>query len=94
VATRIVKAIRSEPFTSGDQSRQVTVSAGIASYPNHGRTSSEVMRSADTALYSAKRAGRDRWTLADGDAADGVADHTDGVLSSSHPSSRSTGELA
>ncbi len=76
VATRIVSAIRSEAFTSGDQTRRVTVSAGIASYPNNGRTASDVMRAADEALYAAKRAGRDRWALAGGGAqAEGAPAH-------------------
>jgi diguanylate cyclase (GGDEF)-like protein len=64
VATRIVAAIRSEPFTCSGHVRTVTVSAGVASYPDHGRTAAEVMRAADGALYTAKRGGRDRWCLA------------------------------
>ena len=48
------------------------VSAGVASFPDHGRTSSELMRSADGALYAAKHAGRDRWCLADGSGGKGL----------------------
>jgi len=43
----------------------VTVSMGIAMYPEHGATMAEVLRAADQALYAAKREGRDRvstWT--------------------------------
>jgi diguanylate cyclase (GGDEF)-like protein/PAS domain S-box-containing protein len=38
----------------------VTVSLGIASYPEHGSTAESVIRAADGALRRAKRAGRDR----------------------------------
>ncbi|MBA3309425.1 MAG: sensor domain-containing diguanylate cyclase [Nocardioidaceae bacterium] len=36
----------------------VTVSAGLALYPEHGATQAEVIKEADTALYTAKRRGR------------------------------------
>jgi two-component system, cell cycle response regulator len=65
VAARIVQAIRSQPFTVGALSAEVTVSAGVASFPDHGRTASEILRAADSALYVAKSAGRDRWCLAE-----------------------------
>jgi diguanylate cyclase (GGDEF)-like protein/PAS domain S-box-containing protein len=38
----------------------ITLSIGIAIYPQHGRTIEHVLRSADEALYRAKRDGRDR----------------------------------
>jgi two-component system cell cycle response regulator len=65
VAGRIVRAVRDRPFTVGSRSAQVTVSAGVAAFPDHGRTASEILRAADAALYAAKRAGRDRWCLAE-----------------------------
>jgi diguanylate cyclase (GGDEF)-like protein len=36
------------------------LSVGVAAYPQHGREPSELLRSADQALYHAKREGRDR----------------------------------
>lgn len=42
----------------------VTASAGLAAFPEHGTTSSRLVRIADEALYSAKRAGRDRLAIA------------------------------
>jgi diguanylate cyclase (GGDEF)-like protein len=65
VAGRIVRAVRDRPFTVGSRSSEVTVSAGVASFPDHGRTASEILRAADAALYAAKAAGRDRWCLAE-----------------------------
>ncbi|HUK06075.1 MAG TPA: GGDEF domain-containing protein, partial [Burkholderiales bacterium] len=44
----------------GELLRGVTVSVGVAAYPAHGRTASELLRAADAAMYAAKRQGRDR----------------------------------
>ena len=41
----------------------VTVSLGIAVYPEHGGTLEEMLHAADRALYESKRAGRNRSTL-------------------------------
>lgn len=38
----------------------VTISLGVAVFPEHGSTGEEVLKSADDALYTAKREGRDR----------------------------------
>jgi diguanylate cyclase (GGDEF)-like protein len=38
----------------------VTLSIGVATFPEHGRTGDEIIAAADGALYAAKRAGRDR----------------------------------
>ncbi len=42
----------------------VTISIGVAAFPNHGSTGKEVMESADAALYQAKDNGRDCIVLA------------------------------
>ncbi len=41
----------------------VTLSVGVAMYPEHGSTGEFVIRAADQALYRAKQAGRDRVSL-------------------------------
>jgi diguanylate cyclase (GGDEF)-like protein len=42
----------------------VTASMGIASFPDHGSRLDDVVKAADIAMYRAKRAGRDRVTMA------------------------------
>jgi diguanylate cyclase (GGDEF)-like protein/putative nucleotidyltransferase with HDIG domain len=41
----------------------LTVSFGVAAYPNHGATGDQLLRAADQALYVAKELGRDRTAL-------------------------------
>jgi diguanylate cyclase (GGDEF)-like protein/PAS domain S-box-containing protein len=43
----------------------VTLSAGVAIFPDHGPSPAAVLRAADQALYRAKQSGRDRAVLAD-----------------------------
>lgn len=43
----------------------ITLSLGIAVYPQHGRNREDVMRAADAALYRAKQEGRDKVIVAD-----------------------------
>jgi len=44
--------------------RPVTISAGAASFPEHGTTRDELVKAADAGLYAAKQAGRNRVCLA------------------------------
>jgi len=48
---------------SKEQSLSVTISAGIACYPEHGTTSFNLIQAADQALYQAKAAGRNQVVL-------------------------------
>jgi diguanylate cyclase (GGDEF)-like protein len=43
--------------------RQVTISAGVASFPTHGSTRDELVKAADAGLYAAKQSGRNRVLL-------------------------------
>ena len=40
--------------------RTVTISAGAAAFPEHGSTRDDLVKAADSALYAAKQAGRNR----------------------------------
>ncbi len=44
--------------------RSITISAGVAAFPTHGTTRDEMIRAADSGLYAAKQAGRNRVCLA------------------------------
>jgi len=48
----------------GTTLNNITVSQGVAVYPDHGQTGDAVLRAADHALYRAKRAGRKQVKLA------------------------------
>jgi diguanylate cyclase (GGDEF)-like protein len=50
--------IEQGPITACQSILRVTVSIGLALFPQHGATTSGLLRAADTALYQAKAAGR------------------------------------
>jgi diguanylate cyclase (GGDEF)-like protein len=62
----------------------ITVSLGVATYPENGITAGELLESADIALYAAKQSGKNRVSIASTDPAargfssrgDGAADDT------------------
>ncbi len=64
-AERIRQSIEEEPFSVVRQGKktdthQVTISIGVASFPNDSKDPIELVEMADSALYRAKRAGRNR----------------------------------
>ena len=64
VAERIRSAIEAHPFTLLDGAAlSMTVSIGIASFPNSTRDTARLIQDADAALYTAKQAGRNRVVL-------------------------------
>jgi diguanylate cyclase (GGDEF)-like protein len=70
VAERLGEAVRRSPVlvasAHSDEPMRIpmTVSIGIAVYPDHGTTGSSVLEAADNALYAAKTGGRDQYRLA------------------------------
>ena len=57
VAEKLLKVMES-PFKVGDNSLSIACSVGIAMYPQHGEDVAGLCRSADVAMYAAKRSGR------------------------------------
>jgi len=62
IAEKIRQAISDITLPSSDT--VVTASLGVAVYPDHAATTERLERLADAALYTAKRAGRDRVEIA------------------------------
>ncbi|MDZ7660856.1 EAL domain-containing protein [Thiohalophilus sp.] len=59
-AKQIRASIAGFSITSRQREIFTTCSIGVASYPHDGKTVSDILRTADAALYEAKRAGRNR----------------------------------
>ncbi len=70
VAEKLLTVMQ-EPIPWMDHFLQVGVSIGVALYPEHGDTADELLSHADDAMYTAKMAGKGRWTLFDPDKAIG-----------------------
>ncbi|MCX7829979.1 MAG: GGDEF domain-containing protein, partial [Acidobacteria bacterium] len=66
VAERIRSLVEKRVITDESVSTplRVTISIGVASFPEHGKEQKELLRIADIALYRAKQAGKNR--IADG----------------------------
>jgi diguanylate cyclase (GGDEF)-like protein len=58
VAERIRKAVESQPFTVEGHSLNLTVSIGLATYPEHAQTAAALIQLADQAMYHGKRKSR------------------------------------
>ena len=64
-ADKICGLVRGRRFgAAGEVPIRVTVSIGVAVFPEHGPTASTLVRAADAALYAAKEAGRDGYQVA------------------------------
>lgn len=65
MAQRILKQVASHRFDiTNKQKLTVTVSIGVGTVPEHARSPEELIDIADSAMYAAKQAGRDRVCLA------------------------------
>jgi diguanylate cyclase (GGDEF)-like protein len=62
VAAKLVEIV-AQPYTIEDRRVSVTTSAGVGIYPAHGEDADSLMRSADDALYEAKRAGKNAFRI-------------------------------
>ncbi|MCC6791365.1 MAG: GGDEF domain-containing protein, partial [Thermomicrobiales bacterium] len=64
-ADRVVRSIREMAPQSTGEPRSVTISIGLASFPDHGRSEADLIATADAALYAAKRAGKNQVAIAE-----------------------------
>lgn len=65
-AANIIKRVNA-PFVIGDSFLYITVSIGIAIYPEHGTNTDELMQHADIAMYRAKAAGKNKYFIFNND---------------------------
>ena len=64
MAERAIEAL-SRPYEIDGHSVHITTSAGVAVYPVHGEDAETLMKSADVALYAAKRAGKNAFRVSE-----------------------------
>ncbi len=64
VASRAIEAV-SQPYDIQGTIVNITTSAGVSIFPDHGKDAETLMKSADQALYKAKAAGRNTYRIAE-----------------------------
>ncbi|GAV25409.1 GGDEF domain-containing protein [Carboxydothermus islandicus] len=64
VASRILELLN-QPIKISNHELYVTVSIGIAIYPDHGKNERELLKNADIAMYKAKRKGKNNFQYFD-----------------------------
>lgn len=64
-AERILQTVAGRPF-EGQPELPITVSIGVAGYPQHGTDQETLVKAADFAMYQAKREGKNRAVLYEG----------------------------
>lgn len=62
IAARYI-SVFSEPLQINSTSISITVSIGIAFYPEHGKTDKEILKQADKNMYIAKKQGKNRFVI-------------------------------
>ena len=72
VADRLRERVAAETLTCEIKRVPVSLSIGVAAFPEHGETLEAIVASADSALYHAKRSGRNRVVLASNDLQSGM----------------------
>ncbi len=61
IANKIINTLN-QPFKLGDEYAYISVSIGIAIYPNDAKASQQLIQKADMAMFSAKDLGRNRFS--------------------------------
>jgi diguanylate cyclase (GGDEF)-like protein/PAS domain S-box-containing protein len=63
LAKKLLSQLSNKPITVQDRNLTVNTSIGIAKYPENGLDSESLVKNADTAMYFAKRSGKNRFAL-------------------------------
>jgi two-component system, cell cycle response regulator len=64
VALKVIEAV-SQPYDVEGHTVSITASAGVGIYPVHGEDADTLMKSADLAMYEAKRAGKNVYRISE-----------------------------
>jgi diguanylate cyclase (GGDEF)-like protein len=64
VAAKLIDVV-AQPYVIEGQAVTITISAGASVYPVHGEDADALMKSADVALYEAKRSGKNTYRIAE-----------------------------
>jgi diguanylate cyclase (GGDEF)-like protein len=83
LSERIRRSVGKCSVSCGDEDVTVTISCGVATYPEHARDAATLLRMADSAVYQAKGQGRNRTVIAfadTGEGCPGVADDQPKIL--------------
>ncbi|MEQ1592531.1 MAG: diguanylate cyclase [Thiobacillaceae bacterium] len=64
LAEKVVQAV-SQPYRIQDNDVQITASVGVGMYPTHGESVDALLKSADMAMYQAKRTGKNDYRIAE-----------------------------
>lgn len=62
IAEKLLQNFR-EPFTIEGRELMLTISIGVAMFPDNGKSVSDLLRNADTAMYQAKALGRNTYSF-------------------------------
>ena len=62
MALKVIGAV-SQPYAIEGRTVSISTSAGIGLYPVHGEDAETLMKSADLALYEAKRSGKNAYRM-------------------------------
>jgi diguanylate cyclase (GGDEF)-like protein len=63
LVSKVIQAV-SQPYSIQGRDVRITASVGVGIYPTHGEEVETLMKSADLALYEAKRAGKNDYRIA------------------------------
>lgn len=63
LANKLLTQLSHQPIHVMDRSLTINTSIGIAKFPEHGVDSESLVKNADTAMYYAKRSGKNRYAL-------------------------------
>jgi predicted signal transduction protein with EAL and GGDEF domain len=63
LAKKLLSQLSNKPISLQDRNLTVNTSIGIAKYPENGLDSESLVKNADTAMYYAKRSGKNRYAI-------------------------------